>query len=95
MGMASIVQAPQVFFSPLEIGLGGRHGLGDRGRSDDLGACLAHRLEQIRIQVIAMDIGDQDQIGLRKPRKIGRLGRIDDDDLAARFDLQRRRDRPA
>jgi hypothetical protein len=39
--------------------------------------------------VIAMDIRNQDQVGLREPCKHGRLGRIDDDDLSARFNLQR------
>jgi len=82
MGTASMVQPPQVFFSPLEIGAGGGYGLGDRGGRDDFCPALAFGCDQGRIHVVAMDVREQNQIGLRQAREDGGFGWVHHYDFA-------------
>ena len=66
--------------------LGGGDGRLHRGRGDDVGARLAQRLDIVGVHMVAMNVGDQDQVTRRQAANIRRLGGINIDALAARFD---------
>src|SRR5262249_46293962 len=62
------------------------HGLYDGRRGHDLPPRLAYRPDLIRVHVVAMNVGDQDQVGLRLAGEIHGFGRIQIDELAACLD---------
>jgi len=60
-----MVQPPQVFFFAVGERAGGGYGLDDRGGRDDLSRpCFRMRSRQIH--VVAMNVREQNQIGLRQ-----------------------------
>ena len=66
--------------------LGGGDGLRDCGRRDNLRIRLADFFDGVRIHVIAVDVGDQDEVGFGQTRKLRRFGGIQIDRLASRLD---------
>ena len=81
-----MVHACQVLVSPLAMGLAAGHGLHDRRRSHDFGSGLADFLDRIGIHVIAVNVGDQDEVCLWKSRELHGLGGIEVDGLSSGFD---------
>jgi len=65
MGTASMVQPPQVFFLALESGLAVVTVLTTAGGAM-ISVALAFGCDQGRIHVVAMNVREQNQIGLRQ-----------------------------
>ena len=86
MGTASMFHAPMVrgFAIVDDDGIGNRHG--DGGGGDDLrsGAGLAHFGDHGRHQMVAMNVGQKDEVGRGKAFKAALRG-IDIDGLPAAF----------
>jgi len=77
MGTASMVQAPQVFFSPLERGLAVVDGLDDCGGRDDFcpGPCFRFAIKAGSMWSPWMSVS-KNQVGLRQACEDGGFGWI-------------------